>query len=148
MVHWDSSLFLRYVEASIMAKQVKPPPTVQAPHMNADLSPDCSTFNPASYFCTWESRRWWPKCPGPCHHKGNLDEAPGSVSPSLSLQLFLSNKTQLIYSSNGQNSQGWVRQSQEPSTSLGLPCGWQGPKQLSHPLLPSYVYFSRELDWK
>lgn len=30
---------------------------------------------------------------------------------------------------------------------LGLPCGWQGPKNLGCPLLPPRVHVSRELGW-
>lgn len=36
--------------------------------------------------------------------------------------------------------------SQEPNPDLL--CGWQGPKDLEHPLLPLMVQFSWKLDWK
>lgn len=35
-----------------------------------------------------------------------------------------------------------------PELNVGLPSQWQGPKHLSHHLLPPRVYSNRELNWE
>lgn len=52
----------------------------------------------------------------------------------------------LAHFPNACNHQGWARPKSRPEIQSGLclPCGWQGPRDVSHHLLPLRVHISRK----